>query len=138
MLLHCWTPDQYFIKSPLLRILNGSMCLSLKWLCLILSCSIFMLPLQVQQGVVKVVWSHGNFRCVSFNMVRCRHRYGTDHIHIFPIENMENMLSNPKKRPALCDLTNVEFEHTAANQHVSKVGNNDVSCLMPQLLSADE
>jgi len=43
---------------------------------------IFMLPLQVQQGVVKVVWSHGNFRYVSFNMVRCRHRYGADHIHI--------------------------------------------------------
>ena len=47
------------------------------------------------------------------------------------------MLSNPKKRP-LCDLTNVEFERKAGNQHVSKVGNNDVSCLMPQVLSADE
>lgn len=51
--------------------------------------------------------------------------------------NMDNMLSNPKKRP-FCDLTNVEFERKAGNQHVSKVGNNDVSCLMPQVLSADE
>ena len=48
------------------------------------------------------------------------------------------MLTNTKKRPALCDLTNVEVDDSNENRKCLKVGNNDIMSLMPNLKTTPE
>ena len=49
-----------------------------------------------------------------------------------------NMLTNTKKRPALCDLTNVEVDDSNDNGKCLKVGNSDSFSLMPKLKETGE
>ena len=48
------------------------------------------------------------------------------------------MLTNANKRPALCDLTNVEVDENNDNGKCLKVGNSDTFSLMPKLKETGE
>ena len=48
------------------------------------------------------------------------------------------MLTNTKKRPALCDLTNVEVDDSNDNRKCLTVENNDIMSLMPNLKTTPE
>ena len=54
--------------------------------------------------------------------------------------SIENMLTNANKRPAFCDLTNVEGENNAAatNENVWKFAKYDASRLLPEVSYTQE